>query len=103
MLMPDPATGLSDIELLLDVPCPDWACHMEPRGVQLDCDGVAAGQAALRVALAGGGTYHDVLGRTQHVLRSSGLESRQRRVALAVLDVARSQSRHRLAMALSGA
>ena len=103
MTMPDPASGLRDIEQLLDVPCSGWACHMEPRGVELDCDGVAAGQAALRAALAGGGTYHDVLGRTQVVLKTATLASRQRTVALAVLDVARAQSRRRLTAAVWGA
>ena len=103
MLMPDPASGLRDIEQLLDVPCPEWSADLACRGVELDCEGIAAGQAALRDALATGGTYHDVLARVGRGLESARLSAKRRLIALAVVDVARAASRRRLALALGHA
>lgn len=99
--MPDPATGLKDIERLLDVPCPEWSADLACRGIDLDCEGIAAGQAALREALASGGTHHDVLARVARALGAARLSAQRRLIALAVVDVARAASRQRLAMALA--
>lgn len=100
MSMPDPASAMHDLERLLDLPCPEWTADMACRGVELDCQGVADGQQALRQALAGGGTYHDVLGRLGHAIEAAGLPAKRRLIALAVVDVARAQSRARISLAL---
>lgn len=100
MLMPDPAAGLHDLEQLLDLPCQEWGQPMAERGIDLDCVGIADGQSALRQALAGGGTYHDVIGRLRRALEASALPSHRRVIALAVADVARAAPRRRLALAL---
>lgn len=101
MMMPDPASGLKDIERLLDVPCPDWSADLACRGVELDCEGIVAGKAALREALATGGTYHDVLARVGRALEAARLSAQKRLIALAVVDVARAAARHRLASAVA--
>src|SRR5688572_1618377 len=89
MLMPDPATGLKDLERLLDMPCPEWSADLACRGVEVDCDGIAAGQAALRESLASGGTHHDVLARVARTVATARLPAKRRLIALAVVDVAR--------------
>lgn len=94
--MLDPTTVLRDLEKLAAQPCPEWTADLKGRGVELDCEAVAAGQACLREALAGGGTHHDVLGRLGVVLQTSKLSARKRLVALAVADVARANSRRSL-------
>lgn len=100
MLMPDPASAMHDLERLLDLPCPEWTADMACRGVEMDCQGVAEGQHALRQALAGGGTYHDVLGRLGRAIEAAALPAKRRLIALAVADVARAQSRARVGLAL---
>ena len=102
LTMPDPATALQDLQSLLDVPCPEWGQDLACRGVELDCQGVADGQAALREALAGGGTYHDVLGRLGRSIEAAALPKRRRLIALAVADVARATPRRRIAQAMRG-
>lgn len=99
--MPDPATALRDLEALLEVPCQGWGADLAGRGVELDCDGVAVGQAALREALAGGGTHHDVLGRMGRAIAAARLSARRRLTALAVVDVARATTRRRLLDAMA--
>lgn len=101
MLMPDPATALQDLERLLDVPCPEWSASLAGIGVAVDCQGIADGQAALRQALAQGGTYHDVLGRLRHAIEGAALPAHRRLIALAVADVARAAPRRRIALALA--
>jgi hypothetical protein len=103
MEMPDPRSALLDLERLAGRDCGDWRTDLAGHGVDLDCDGIAAGQAALREALGGGGTHHDVLGRLQPALAALRLPARRRRAALAVGDVARSRGRLRLAAATFGA
>jgi hypothetical protein len=103
MLMPDPASGLQDIERLLDVPCPEWSADLACRGVELDCAGIEHAQAALRDALAKGGTHHDVLARVGRALGAARLSAKRRLIALAVVDVARTASRRRLALAFAHA
>lgn len=100
MRMPDPDSALRDLERLLDVPCADWDRDLAGRGLGLDCDGVAAGQEALRQALAQGGTSYDVLGRMRTAVDAAHLSARRRLIALAVVDVARAASRRRLALAV---
>jgi hypothetical protein len=100
-MMLDPATALRDLEALVDLPCPDWSQDLATRGVDLDCGGVVAGQTALREALAGGGTHHDVLGRMRRVLGSTRMSAKRRLAALAVADVAGAASRQRIALALA--
>jgi hypothetical protein len=99
--MLEPATALRDLEALVDVPCPEWSQDLAGRGVDLDCAGVAAGQDALRQALAGGGTHHDVLGRMRRVLEATRMSAKRRLAALAVVDVAFATSRRRVVLALS--
>ncbi|MEA3165398.1 MAG: hypothetical protein QOJ26_250 [Thermoplasmata archaeon] len=99
-MMPDPASTLRDLEQLVDVPCAEWSGDLAGRGMELDCEGVAAGQAALRQALAEGGTHHDVLGRLRRQVESARLSAKRRLIALAVVDIARSTARQRLALAL---
>lgn len=102
MMMPDPASSLRDLERLLDVPCAGWKGDFAGRGVELDCDGVAVGQAALREALAGGGTHHDVLGRLGRLAGTAKVSARRRPAVLAVVDIARQATRRPLAMAVFG-
>jgi hypothetical protein len=103
MEMPDPWSSMRDLEQLAGRPCADWGEDLAGRGVELDCDGVAAGQAALREALAAGGTHHDVLGRLSAAMAALGLSARRRLAALAVADVARSRCRGRLVLAVAAA
>jgi hypothetical protein len=102
MEMPDPRSSLDDLERLAGRTCTEWQDDLAGHGVELDCEGVAAGQAALRQALAGGGTHHDVLGRLRPALAGLRLPARLRVAALAVGDVARSRARGRLLLAVSG-
>ena len=100
-VMLDPASALRDLERLLDVPCQDWQADLAARGLELDCEGVAEGQAALRDALSQGGTHHDVLGRLRAHVDARRLSDKRRLAALAVADAAGSASRHRLWLAVS--
>jgi len=95
-MMPDPASALRELESFLQVPCTEWAGDLASRGVELDCEGVAAGQAALRQALEHGGTHHDVLGRVRGLIDAARLSARRRLAALAVAEVAGAASRRRL-------
>jgi hypothetical protein len=101
MEMPDPRSALHDLERLAGRDCGQWRDDFAGHGVDLDCDGIAAGQAALRVALEAGGTHHDVLGRLQPALAALSLPARRRLAALAVGDVARERARGRLLLAVS--
>ncbi|MHB1260590.1 MAG: hypothetical protein ACYC2H_02615 [Thermoplasmatota archaeon] len=99
--MLDPATALRDLEALTSLPCEGWSEDLAGRGIELDCGGVAAGQEALRHALAGGGTHHDVLGRMRRAVESAKLSARRRLVALTVAEVATAAARRRVALALA--
>lgn len=99
--MLDPATALRDLEALTALPCAGWSEDLAGRGMELDCAGVAAGQQALRLALAGGGTHHDVLGRMRRAVEAARLSARRRLVALAVAEVATAAARRRVALAMA--
>lgn len=101
MEMPDPRSSLQDLEHLAGRTCTEWQDDLAGHGVELDCAGVAAGQAVLREALAGGGTHHDVLGRMRPALAALRLPAGRRMAALAVGDVARSRARGRLLLAVA--
>lgn len=101
MEMPDPRSTLQDLERLAGRTCMEWRDDLAGHGVELDCDGVAAAQAALREALAAGGTHHDVLGRLPPKLSALALPARRRRAALAAVEVARSRCRGRLLVAFA--
>jgi|SRR5688572_63384 len=100
MSMPDPSSALQELQSLADAPCAEWGTELACRGVELDCAGVADGQDALRKALSGGGTYHDVLGRLGRAIEAAALPAKRRVIALAVADVARARPRQRLAAVL---
>lgn len=100
MSMPDPTNALQELQSLAEAPCAELGTELACRGVELDCAGIADGQDALRRALSGGGTYHDVLGRLGRAIEAAALPANRRLIALAVADVARARPRQRLAAAL---
>lgn len=99
--MLDPATALRDLEALTSLPCEGWSEDLAGRGMELDCEGVAVGQQALRHALAEGGTHHDVLGRMRRAVAAARLSARRRLVVLAVAEVATAATRRRVALAMA--